>query len=230
MMARARTETAERTRLSREVVVDGALALVREAGLEGLTIRRLAQHLGVTPMALYWHFKNKDELLAGMADRVWGLVDSTADSALPWQDQLRALMKSLVGVLRAHSAVTPLLMSVDAERAQSCFPTMETALGILHRAGFSPRAGADLCVHGLRTAVGLVAGEQDAVGRQDPELEAELRRKRVLMRSLPPERYPYIIAATEPLTSCEDPDAYYDFGIELFVGGVMALAQRTPRP
>jgi AcrR family transcriptional regulator len=225
----ARIEAAaERTRLSRETVVDGALALARNDGMEGVTIRRLAQHLGVTPMALYWHFKNKDELLAGMADRVWGLVDSTADPALHWEDQLRALMKSLVGVLRAHSAVTPLLMAVDSERAQSCFSTMEAALGILHQAGFSPRAAADLCVHGLRIAVGLVAGEQDAVGTQDPELEAQLRRKRISMRSLPPDRYPHIIAAADSLTSCEDPDAYYDFGIELFVAGVRALAQHRP--
>jgi AcrR family transcriptional regulator len=225
----ARTEAAERSRLSREAVVDGALALAATDGMDGVTIRRLAQHLGVTPMALYWHFKNKDELLAGMADRIWSLVDSTADPALSWPEQLRALMRSMLGVLRAHPAVTPLLMSVDWEQAQSCFPTMEAALGIFDKAGFSPRAAADLCVHGLRIAIGLVTGEQDVIGGLDPEQEEALRRKRIMMRSLPPDRYPYIIAAAEPLTAGDDPDAYYDFGIELFVAGVVALAGR-PAP
>jgi hypothetical protein len=226
MTGTARTEAAERTRLSRETVVDGALALVGAEGMDALTIRRLAQHLGVTPMALYWHFKNKDELLAGVADRLWSHVDSAADAAQPWPDQLRALMRSLVDVLRAHPAVTPLLMTVPVEATHSCLPTMEAALGILDQAGFSPREGADLCVHGLRTAIGLVTGERNVAGSRDSEQEATLRHKRVMMQTLPPDRYPRIIAAAEPLTSCDDPDAYYDFGIELFVTGVAALAHR----
>jgi TetR/AcrR family transcriptional regulator, tetracycline repressor protein len=222
----AQTESVERTRLSRDAVVDGALALAAEAGMEGLTIRRLAQHLGVTPMALYWHFKNKDELLAGMADRIWSLVDSTVDPALPWPEQLRALMRSLVGVLRAHPEVTPVLVSIGSEKVPACFPVMEAALTILHQAGYSARRSAELCVHGLRTAIGLVGGEQDGPVGQDPQREAAMRHKRVLIQSLPPDRYPHTVAAAEPLSSCEDPDAYYDFGIELFVAGVVALAVR----
>ncbi len=192
-----RTESAERARLSREAVVDGALALAGEAGMDGLTIRRLAHQLGVTPMALYWHFKNKDELLVGMADRVWSLVDSGVDPALSWPEQLRALMRSLVGVLRAHPDVTPLLGSVGVTRTSSCLPITDAALSILHRAGYSPRQSADLCVHGLRTAVGLVAGER------------------------------HTIAAAEPPSSRDDLDAYYEFGLELFIAGVIAL---VPHP
>ena len=46
-------------------MVGRAIALADAEGLDALTIRRLAQELGVTPMALYWHFRNKEELLAG---------------------------------------------------------------------------------------------------------------------------------------------------------------------
>jgi TetR/AcrR family tetracycline transcriptional repressor len=222
----AETRSLERTRLSREAVVDGALALAAEAGMEGLTIRRLARHLSVTPMALYWHFKNKDELLAGMADRIWSRVDSAVDPALPWPEQLRSLMRSLVGALRAHPELTPVLGSVGSEQVQECFPVMEAALAILHRAGYSPRQSAEICGHGLRTAIGLVGDEQDGPIGQDPERDAATRHKRALIQSLPPDRFPQIIAAAEPLSSCEDPDAYYDFGIELFVAGVVALADR----
>ncbi|HJZ03619.1 MAG TPA: TetR family transcriptional regulator, partial [Streptosporangiaceae bacterium] len=51
----------ERTRLSKRAVVDRALKLADADGLDTLTIRKLAQDLGVTPMALYWHFRSKDD-------------------------------------------------------------------------------------------------------------------------------------------------------------------------
>src|ERR1700760_1857663 len=95
---------AERTRLTRAVVVDRALQLADADGLEALTIRKLATDLGVTPMALYWHFRSKDELLEGLAERVWSEIDLTVDPAAPWDTQLRGLFASLLAVLRAHPA------------------------------------------------------------------------------------------------------------------------------
>ena len=53
----------ERARLSKRVVTDAALKIADADGLDALTIRKLAQDLGVTPMALYWHFRNKEDLL-----------------------------------------------------------------------------------------------------------------------------------------------------------------------
>src|SRR5882724_7082554 len=70
-MARNQAREADRTRLTKQAVVQRALALADSDGLDALTIRRLATDLGVTPMALYWHFRNKEELLAGLADQVW---------------------------------------------------------------------------------------------------------------------------------------------------------------
>ena len=66
---------AQRSRLSKATVVQRALALADAGGLDALTIRRLAQELGVTPMALYWHFRSKDDLLDGLAERVWSEID-----------------------------------------------------------------------------------------------------------------------------------------------------------
>ena len=65
-MANTRAREAERGRLTKQAVVQRALALADADGLDALTIRRLATELGVTPMALYWHFRNKEELLAGL--------------------------------------------------------------------------------------------------------------------------------------------------------------------
>src|SRR4029077_4650285 len=79
----------EGTRLTRAVVVERALQLADADGLEALTIRKLATDLGVTPMALSWHFGSKDELLEGLAERVWSEIVVNVDSAAPWAPQLR---------------------------------------------------------------------------------------------------------------------------------------------
>src|SRR5580704_8764389 len=61
----------ERPRLSKRAVTDRALKLADADGLDALTIRKLAHDLGVTPMALYWHFRSKEDLLEGVAEQVW---------------------------------------------------------------------------------------------------------------------------------------------------------------
>ncbi len=65
---------ATRERLSRDVVAAGALDLADREGLEAVTIRRLATDNSVTPMALYWHFKDKDAVLDGIAEQIYKSV------------------------------------------------------------------------------------------------------------------------------------------------------------
>ena len=59
------------TKLSRETVIRAALDLLNEVGVDGLSTRRLAERLGVQQPALYWHFKNKRELLTRFPGRCW---------------------------------------------------------------------------------------------------------------------------------------------------------------
>ena len=222
--------TEERTRLSRETVVDGALALAGAEGRDGLTIRRLATHLGVTPMALYWHFKNKEELLDALADRLWSLVDTDVDPSRPWPERLRALMESLVSVLDAHSEVAPLVMTARLESAHACFDTMEVALEVLIEGGFTPPEASAICRHGLRTATALAIGDPDLKPQLTSAETAErVRQKRIAIETLPAERYPRLIEAAASFATIEDPKAYFDFGIDLFVAGVEALASRRSR-
>src|SRR5215469_16493254 len=103
----------ERPRLTRDAVVDQALQLADADGLDALTIRKLATRLGVTPMALYWHFRGKEELLEGLAERVWSEIDVNVAAAEPWPAQLRRLLDSLIRVLRAHPAAPQLLLQTE---------------------------------------------------------------------------------------------------------------------
>ena len=112
-------DDSERTRLTKAAVVDRALALVDKTGLDALTIRKLATELGVTPMALYWHFRSKDDLLEGLGERLWSEIDLTVDRAAPWTEQIRSLLESLLKVLRAHPAAPQLLLQTEKLNAEA---------------------------------------------------------------------------------------------------------------
>ncbi|EQD34579.1 transcriptional regulator, TetR family, partial [mine drainage metagenome] len=100
-----RADHASPSQLNRDAVVTLALGIADAEGLAAVTIRRLAQDLGVTPMALYWHVSGKEELLAAMGDRVFAGLPPDTDPAAPWQDQLRELVLALTAGLRAHPSV-----------------------------------------------------------------------------------------------------------------------------
>src|SRR5947209_8137162 len=91
-----------RSDLSRTAIVERALEIADAESLDAVTIRRLGQEFGVTPMALYWHVKNKDELLDAMGDRLYESMEYDAGPDAPWSEQLRAVVRALVEALRRH--------------------------------------------------------------------------------------------------------------------------------
>jgi TetR/AcrR family tetracycline transcriptional repressor len=215
------------TRLSRDAVVDGALGLLDAEGLEALTIRRLAQSLGFTPMALYWHVKNKDELLLAVSERVWGLVDAEIDPGLDPLDRLRSLYLSMLSALRAHPQAAPLLTRSGAGYNKACFDVTEVALETFGRLGFTSEQAATLCIQALSNLISLVASEPGAPqpGQADVDHAQKARTRKAALQSLDPARYPHVIAAAPALTNCEHPDDFYGLGVEVFLGGVALLAE-----
>jgi AcrR family transcriptional regulator len=191
-----------------------------------VTIRRLAQDLDVTPMALYWHFRKKDELLDAMMDRIYSEVDPTLEESALWLEQFRALMDSLAGVLRAHPGAAPLFTTRTAA-SESSLGLTEVALDILRRGGFSPTEATQVSRHALSTVTNLVAGEPGFAARDDSgELLDTRRRARLFLEALPPDRYPRLVEAAAPLSACENPDAYYHFGLDLLLAGIGEMAAR----
>jgi TetR/AcrR family tetracycline transcriptional repressor len=209
--------------LSRDTVVERALDLADAEGLTAVTIRRLGQELGVTPMALYWHVQNKDELLDAMGDRLLaGLhLDVAADA--PWDEQLRAVVQAFVAALRLH----PTCVDLTFRRIFATPEGREIAertFGVLRRAGFSRRQTADIATHALQTAIMLVRSEPGAEpGRSAEDEEAMLAEKRAALQQLPADEYPYIREMAGEIHQCDDPSAYYAFGAELFVAGARAV-------
>src|SRR5215211_4444873 len=83
-----RTPRTPRTPLSRRRVLEAAVALADERGVGELTMRKLAKELGVEAMSLYNHVANKDDLLDGMIDIVFGEIDPPSSDG-DWKDELR---------------------------------------------------------------------------------------------------------------------------------------------
>jgi AcrR family transcriptional regulator len=204
------------SRISRAAILDRALALADTEGLPAVTVRRLARDLGVTPMALYWHVADKDALLDALADHLVARVDRTCDPALDWPDQLRGLLRSLVGVLRAHPGAAR-LVGLRNSTSETALDLIEAALAVLARAGFSPATATTIARQALHSASALVAAQPAAAG-PDPRTLA-------LLTALPPDRFGHVVAAAAPLASCPDPDAADALGLDLLVGGVEALAR-----
>jgi AcrR family transcriptional regulator len=212
--------------LTRGVVVERALALADSGGLGVVTIRRLARELSVTPMALYWHFRNKDELLDAMMGRIFSEVDLALDESATWLEQFRALMASMSGVLRAHPGVAP-LFATRTNSSEGSLRLAEVALDTLRRGGFSPAEATQVSRHALSTVVNLVAGEPGFTTPTDSvEVLDARRRARVFLEALPPDRYPRLVEAAAPLSAREDPETYFEFGLDLLLAGIGEMAAR----
>ncbi len=224
-MSRTQAPEAERSRLSKQAVVDRGLAVADASGLDKLTIRRLAQELGVTPMALYWHFRSKEELLTGLADQLWGEIDTDVDPAQPWSRQLRGLLESLVQVLRAHPSASQLLLEME-KQSEPALRATEVTLGVLRGAGFDPRHASAIARSTLWTGLMLRMSEPGSEpGMTGEERDEHLRQTRVRMAMLPADRYPRVVESAAHLADCDDPEFHYRFGIDLFIAGV----ERPPR-
>ncbi|QWF77771.1 TetR/AcrR family transcriptional regulator [Amycolatopsis sp. CA-230715] len=213
-------DAVERPRLSQAVVLSEAVSLADREGLAAVTIRRLAKDLGVTPMALYWHFRDKGLLMAALGDRILGEVDLAVDGRARWSEQFHRVLTALVTALRKHPWAGALITSSACE-SPGYLAALEKVLAILRGAGFSAKEATDISRHALSTVMSLVANQP---GNASPAQTEEVRR---YYEALPRERYPHVVEAAGPLTTCEDQDSHYEFGLDLMVAGVVAMA---PRP
>ena len=102
--------TRERVPLSRDRVLAGAITVADAGGIGALTIRTLAQELGVKPMSVYHYVANKDEIIDGIVDLVYAEIDLPVPGE-DWRTQMRRRANSARRVLANHPWATPLLQS-----------------------------------------------------------------------------------------------------------------------
>jgi AcrR family transcriptional regulator len=123
-----------RTRLTRERVLRVGLAHADAGGLEALTMRKLAEELGVAPMALYRHVANRDDLVDGMVDVVFGEIDLPSSSD-DWRAAMRQRAISVRDVLSRHRWAIGLMES-RANPGPANLRHHDAVIGSLRAAGF----------------------------------------------------------------------------------------------
>jgi AcrR family transcriptional regulator len=147
-----RAENAPRVRLNRERVFQAAVDLADEVGIDGLSMRRLADELGVVPMALYKHVGNKDELLDGMVDVVIGEIDPPVEAS-EWKGAVRQRILSARRALQRHPWASTVIES-RTNPTPTLLAYMDSMIGMFLAGGFS----ADLTHHALHTIGSRIYG------------------------------------------------------------------------
>jgi AcrR family transcriptional regulator len=138
--------------LTRERILLAAVALADEAGVESLSMRRLAQELGVVPMALYKHVANKDELLDGMTDVVVAEIDPPIEGA-DWKTTMRERILSARRALLRHPWASRVLES-RGEPTPTVIGYIDSMMGIFLTGGFS----IDLMHHAMHVMGSRILG------------------------------------------------------------------------
>ena len=120
-------ESERRVRLNRERVLQSAVTLADEIGIDALSMRRLAQELGVVPMALYKHVENKEALLDGMVEVIIGEIDPPVADA-DWKSAVRLRVLSARRALQRHPWARQ-----ASNRARTKTPRRPRLHGLVHR-------------------------------------------------------------------------------------------------
>ena len=214
---------ATKERLSRDLVAAGALALADREGLEAVTIRRLATDNSVTPMALYWHFKDKEAVLDGIAEQIYKSVVLPEPTEGAWDAQLREVLQAVLDAIRPHPLAADLL-APRVMKSESGLVLAERVIGMLRRAGFSPSQATQTASFLLCSIVTLVTSEP---GKQTPLSAEDLaeadRQKRAQLGSLDPKVFPNLLESAEFFLFCDDEAAYFARGMDFLVDGTRGV-------
>jgi TetR/AcrR family tetracycline transcriptional repressor len=208
-----------RRQLTRERVVQEALAVIAQDGAEALTMRGLAARLGVVPGALYNHVRNKQQLQDLVLDGVLAEVDLHLDRSSPWTEQLKLLAHRLRQVLEAHPGVAGILKTRDPLGPHS-LALAEAFLGPLQAAGFTDReAGLAFFLLVDYTIGFAVSSPPTSVNEQrvrDPATRTQLHE---FFRSLPSDRFPALVALGEHVW-VDNRDERFTAGLDVLVAGL----------
>jgi len=227
--ARKATRTTQpRAPLSRMRVLEAALRVVDDEGLDALTMRRLGEELQADPMSVYRHVDGKDALFDGLAETMWAEVPGPPGQA--WPDDLRTLARSVRGVIHRHHGAAPLVIRRFLNR--SALEVSHAYLEVLRRAGFRDSRAAEVLRSVVSYSVGYGLQEISLLAVPGTPVQGEGAGREFLValgQSLPAGTPPHLIETAIALCADCDPDACFEFGLELIVQGVRQLETAEAR-
>ena len=218
-------ERARRVSLTREAIVDAALAVLDRAGLDGFSMRAVAEELGTGAGSLYWHVRGKEDLFNLMVERVIGELEVPDPDPPRWQEQAKELARQMRRLLKSHRDLARLTIG-RIPLGPNAMEANERILAILREGGVPDRTAAWV-VDLMSLFVGAFAFEE-SLGLASPTGE-DLPPEQVVemigeyFASLPPERFPNTFAVLPYLTA-GDVDERFEFGLDVLVRGLAATA------
>jgi AcrR family transcriptional regulator len=203
------------TPLSRERVLCAALRLADAEGIESLSMRKLAQELGVQAMSLYNHVANKDDMLDGIVDIVVSEIEVPSLEA-DWQTAMRRRATSAHGVLLRHPwATMPLVSRVNVGPAMLRY--VNATLGCLCEAGFS-LAMADQVWNAMDSHIYGFTLQELNFPFEAAEYSAAAAQGLVL---IPVDKYPYLNRLTHDVIEGRYDGLHdFEFGLELILNSL----------
>jgi len=223
MSPNAGADAGKRVPLSRERLLRGAIAVADAADIGALTMRSLAQELGVKPMSLYHHVANKEEILDGIIDIVFSEIEPPP-AAADWRSAMRHRAISARSVLRRHPWAPPLMES-RANPGPATLRYHDSVIGTLRRAGFSIAMAAhafslfDSYVYGFALQeAGLPFDSATA-----PDVAG------AILAQFPSREYPYLaeLTAEHVLQPGYDYGDEFEFGLDLILDGLERVRNLT---
>ena len=203
--------------LTQEQVVRGAVDLLARAGLEALTLRRLATELGVAAPTLYWHVRNKRQLLDLMAEALVARAGRSTSPAYgqPWWDWLAEQARLQWRVLTSHRDAA--LVIAGNRPTETTLPTVEQILGSLVVVGFPPAEALRTVLAVGNYVIGCAVEYQAEAAREpDPERDARLLAQVRESGDLPN------LQAALATGAGPDPAASFEHGLGLLIAGIRA--------
>jgi AcrR family transcriptional regulator len=217
--------------LSRDAIVDVALRIVDRDGVDGLSMRRVAQDLDTGASSLYAHVANKEELLELMVDKVTGEVPVPEPEPERWQEQVKQMARDSLRALAAHADLARALMA-NIPVGPNALRVSDGMLAIMIAGGLPPRIAAwamdriFLYITADAFEGALYGARARASGKNEEEFAEEFfGQLREFFVNLPPERFPTISKHAETIVSGDGVDRF-EFGLAMLVDGLAAYVDK----
>ena len=202
-----------------------ALEVLQADGFDGLTMRRLAAQLDVKAASLYNHVRNKDELLAFVADAICAEIPPPAPG-LGWREQLRRGSHAIRRVLLAHRDGAR-VMAASPPSGPNRLRTIEDLLRVLKEAGFRRSEIADVSFVLSSMVIGFVLdesmGEQILPGSSAEQREAARR----WFKSLPADRYPNFVRLADAFAD-SSAERRFELAVKAMLDGLELRLRPSP--
>lgn len=208
-----------RSTLTREAIVSAALEVVGEVGLDGLSMRRVAEALDTGAASLYWHMADKEQLIHLMLDRAMDEIALPEPDPSRWEEQLREFASEAREMYRRHGDLAFASLG-RVPMGPNLARIAEWLLAVLRGAGVPDRPASWFA--DLVALVGAAQAVEDHMASTgDDEVVAAMGE---YLAMLPPDRFPNLIAIA-PEMAGGGPDDRFEFAVDLLIRGIASYIE-----